>query len=173
MFLMIAQFVYQELYISWWLESCESKSDPNNYRPISVLPIACKIIEKIIFIQLYNSWSKWAWSSRWFHHGFGPMHSTPTAILEARNDWYLSIDNGSLKGVLFFDLKKTFDTINHYILLEKLKLYVVDTPSLSWSLLSYLSNRKQRTCINGFFSNEQSISCTLPFGAFQWFKTKL
>ena len=70
----------------------------------------------------------------------------------------------SLNGVLFLDLKKAFDTVDHYILLEKLKLCGVDTPSLSW-FTSYLSNRKQRTCINGFFSNERLMSCGVPRGS--------
>ena len=91
------------------------------------------------------------------------MHSTLTAILEAPNDWYLNIDNGSLNGVPFLDLKKAFDTVDHNILLEKLELYGADTPLLSW-FTSYLSNRKQRTCINSFFSSELLISCGVPQG---------
>ena len=53
------------------------------------------------------------------------MYSTLTAILEATNDWYLNIDNGSLNGVLSLslDLRKAFDTVDQYILLEKPKLY--------------------------------------------------
>ena len=43
------------------------------------------------------------------------MHSTLTALLEATNDWYLNINNGLLNGVLFLDLKKAFDTVDHYI----------------------------------------------------------
>ena len=70
----------------------------------------------------------------------------------------------SLNCVLFLDLKKAFDTVDHYILLEKLKLYGVDTPSLSW-FTSYLSNRKQCTCVNGFFSNERLMSCGVPRGS--------
>ena len=66
----------------------------------------------------------------------------------------------SLNGVLFLDLKKAFDTVDHYILLEKLKLYGVDTPSLSW-FTSYLSNRKQRTCVNGFFQHTPEIDSAL------------
>ena len=53
------------------------------------------------------------------------MYSTLTAVLEATNDWYLNIDNGSLNDVLSLarDLRKAFDTVDQYILLEKLKLY--------------------------------------------------
>ena len=53
------------------------------------------------------------------------MYSTLTAVLEATNDWYLDIDNGSLNDVLSLarDLRKAFDTVDQYILLEKLKLY--------------------------------------------------
>ena len=53
------------------------------------------------------------------------MYSTLTAVLEATNDWYLNIDNGSLNDVLSLarDLRKAFDTVDQYILLEKLKFY--------------------------------------------------
>ena len=76
-----------------------NKSDPNNYRPISVLPIISKIVEKIVFSQLYfylieNDLLEDS------QHGFRPMHSTHTALLEATNDWYLNIDNGLLNVVL-------------------------------------------------------------------------
>ena len=92
------------------------------------------------------------------------MHSTLTALLEATNDWYSNIDNGLLNGVLFLDLKKAFDTVNHYILLEKLKLYGVDTPSLSRSTF-HLLNRKQLTYVSGSLSKEQLITCGVLQGS--------
>ena len=79
------------------------KSDPNNYRPISILPIVSKIIEKVVFNQLYEyliSNNLLADSQ----HGFRPMHSTLTALLEVPKNWYLNIDNGLISNVLFLDL---------------------------------------------------------------------
>ena len=111
-------------------------------------------IEKIIFNQLYNYLTECNPLAD-SQHGFRPMHSTLTALLEATNDWYLNIDNGLLNGVLFLDLKKAFDTLDHYILLEKLKLYGVDTPSLSW-FTSYLLNCKQLTC--KWFSFKRTVN---------------
>ena len=46
------------------------------------------------------------------------MHSTTTALLETKNNWSINIDNGLLNGVLFIDLKKAFDTIDHEIILQ-------------------------------------------------------
>ena len=61
------------------------KSDPNNYRPISVLPIISNIVEKIVFNQLYTYLIENDLLAD-SQHGFRPMHSTHTALLEATND---------------------------------------------------------------------------------------
>ena len=71
-----------------------------------------------------------------------PMFSTETALLEAMNEWLLSIDNNLLNGVIFLDLKKAFDTMHHAILLGKHKFYGVSSQSLNW-FRSYISDRKQ------------------------------
>ena len=79
------------------------KSDPNNYRPISILPVVSKIIKKVIFKQLYEylTHNNLLAGSQ---HGFRPMHSILTALLEATNNWYLNIDDGLINSVLFLDL---------------------------------------------------------------------
>ena len=92
------------------------KSVPNNYRPISIPPVVSKIIEKVIFKQLYEylTHNNLLAVSQ---HGFRPMHSTLTALIEATNNWYLNIDDDLINSVLFLDLKEAFDTVDHSILL--------------------------------------------------------
>ena len=88
-----------------------SKSSPNNYyRPISVLPIVARLFEKIIHNQL-NEYIKGRIYK--YQSGFRPKHSTETAVLNASNRWFLNIDQGKYNLVVFLDLRKAFDTVNH------------------------------------------------------------
>ena len=116
-----------------------SKRELGNYRPISVLPLVSKIFEKIIYRQLYDYLQDNSLLNT-YQSGFRSMHSTLTALLETTNNWSINIDNGLLNGVLFIDLKKAFDTIDHEIILRKLANYGVDQSALRF-FASYLSNR--------------------------------
>ena len=114
------------------------KTDPNNYRPISVLPVVSKLIKRVVFNQLYEylNNNKLLTESQ---SGFRPMFFTEAALLEAMNEWLWNIDNNLLNGVIFLDLKKAFDTMDHAILLGKLNLYGASYQSLN-RFLSYLSD---------------------------------
>ena len=96
--------------------------------------------------------------------GFRSFHSTLTSLLEATNDWSVNIDNGLLNGVVFIDLKKAFDTIDHEIILLKLRNYGVDSASLKW-FESYLTNRRQKCKVNGQLSNSTPVTCDVPQGS--------
>ena len=92
------------------------------------------------------------------------MFSTDTALLEMTNKWLWNTDNKYLNGVISLDLKKVFDTIDHAILLEKLKLHGVDCLSLEW-FRSYLSDQKQQTLIDGAQSDFCNVTSGFPQGS--------
>jgi len=89
------------------------------------------------------------------------LHSTLTALIEATDSWLVDIDNGLVNGVIFVDLKKAFDTIDHTILIRKLRKYGVDSRSLKW-FKSYLCDRNQKCSTNGHLSNTAPVSCGVP-----------
>ena len=82
----------------------------------------------------------------------------------ATNCWSVNIDNGLVNGVIFIDLKKAFDTIDHSVLIRKLHKYGVDRSSLKW-FESYLCDRSQKCSINGHLSNIAPVSCGVPQGS--------
>ena len=118
------------------------KSDPNNYRPISLIPIVSKVFKKNVYNQLYHylNENKLLLSCQ---SGFRSLQSTLTALLEARNDWSVNIDNGLLNGVVFINLTKAFDSMDHEIILRKMSFLGCDQVAIRL-FLSYLSGRTQR-----------------------------
>ena len=75
--------------------------------------------------------------------GFRPNHSTVTALIQMYDEWLENIDNGTLKGVIFLDIKKAFDSVNHDILITKMnKNFGIIGMEPNW-FRSYLTNREQ------------------------------
>ena len=140
-----------------------SKSQMGNYRPISVLPTLARIFEKLVYDQLANYLERNKYLTK-YQSGFRKFHSTVTAMLRNSDDWLLNIDKGWLNGVIFFDLKKAFDTIDHDILLVKLSRYGVLENELKW-FTSYLSERKQFSYVNGIHSLFTSVKYGVPQGS--------
>ena len=90
----------------------------------------------IISNQLYEYLDE---NKHLFSHqsGFRSLHSVVTSLLNSTNDWYVNIDNGKYTAMVFIDLKKAFDMVNHQILLAKLKKYGIDGLEYLW-FQSYL-----------------------------------
>ena len=139
------------------------RTDLSNYRPISIISIVAKIFGRIVHEQFYSYLINNELLSE-YQSGFRPTYSTVTALLETTNNWCVNIDKGLLNGVIFIDLKKAFDTIDHAILLRKLEHYGVHDGALLW-FRSYLTDRKQKCYVNGNFSSTLTINCGVPQGS--------
>ena len=92
------------------------------------------------------------------------LHSTVTHLLKNTDDWYNGLDFGKLVGLVFIDLKKAFDTVDHEILCQKLVHYGVQQRELAW-FRSYLCNRKQFCRVNGVSSKIEDIDVGVPQGS--------
>ena len=142
------------------------KGDPSlfeNYRPISLLPAISKVLEKIIALQLssYFEKNKLLFDNQ---YGFRPKHSTEHAALELIDKIINKMDTNEIPLNIFIDLSKAFDTIDHTILLNKLKYYGLKGPTLNL-FQSYLSNRKQCTEIEDTTSTILPIQVGVPQGS--------
>ena len=140
-----------------------STADVNNYRPISLLSIFDKIIEKLMHKQLYAFLEQ---HEVLFENQFGfrKKCSTAHSLIEITEKIKESIDNQMFGCGIFIDLKKAFDTVNHEILLRKLEHYGIRGPALKW-FESYLTNRKQYVFYNGISSETKNVTCGVPQGS--------
>ena len=96
------------------------KDDLNNYRPISILPVISKVLEKHTHDSLMTFLTDYQLLHR-TQSGFRPSHSCETALIGMVCRWLESINQGALIGAVMIDFKKAFDLVDHAILLEKLK----------------------------------------------------
>ena len=96
--------------------------------------------------------------------GFRPGHSTLSALLKVTEDWLHNMDKGNLIGMATIDLRKAFDTVDHSILLEKLRLNGLDERTCKW-FKSYLNGRVQYTVVNGIESSPKLVKCGVPQGS--------
>ena len=96
--------------------------------------------------------------------GFRKNHNVQYSLFKMIENWKKQLDNGEKVGVIFMDLSKVFDMINHSLLLAKLKAYGFSNQALSL-LQSYLCNRFQRSIINGSFSSWNAVITGVPQGS--------
>ena len=137
--------------------------DVSNYRPIAILPTLSKIFERVMSCRLINYLVKFNLiTDKQF--GFLKGNSTEDAFVKLVEHVYSRLNAKEHCISLFIDLKKAFDTVNHKILLDKLKHYGVRGPPLSW-MASYLKDRKQQVVIAGRLSSEKTLNVGVPQGS--------
>ena len=139
------------------------RSDPNNYRPVSLLNTTGTIFEKIIYKYLFNFFRDKFVISLW-QSGFMPGNSTICQLLEIYHKFCTAVADGKEVRVVFLDIKRAFDKVWHSGLIFKLRKAGIDGTILNW-LKNYLKDRQQRVCINGQYSTWGDILAGVPQGS--------
>ena len=136
----------------------------SNYRPISILPVFSKLLERIMYNRIYSHvQDNHLLYNKQF--GFQKECSTEYAILQLTKEILDSFEANQFTLGVFVDLSKAFDTVNHKILLTKLTYFGTEGTYLKW-FKSYLENRKQFVNYdNNRKSNVLSINCGVPQGS--------
>ena len=135
----------------------------SNYRPVSVLPTLSKVYEKIVYKRLNSFLSKHNILTP-YQFGFRQNMSTSLALTYFVDQVNQGIENKQYNVGLFIDLSKAFDTVDHQILIQKLKYYGVRGIALTW-IENYLSERQQFVLYNNTESNILPITCGVPQGS--------
>lgn len=135
----------------------------SNYRPISVLPLFSKIVEKVINTRITTYLNKHKLISP-SQYGFQRKKSTESALLSIKDKLINNIENQLYTLGVFLDFSKAFDSIKHNILLSKLPYYGIRGTSLKL-LQNYLSGRSQYVVINNATSNSELIKFGVPQGS--------
>ena len=134
-----------------------------NYRPVSGLPSASKVLEAVVLEQLKVKCESLKIIPN-SQHGFRAGMSTLTALAQMHNSWVDSVDRGNYVGVLLFDLSAAFDTLEMPLLLEKLKLYGAGESVIKW-LGSFMSEREQLVQVEGTLSKSLNLQYGVPQGS--------
>ncbi len=150
------------------MENCKSytifkdgdRTEVGNYQPISILPAVMKILERAIHNQLLSYLTENNLLSP-VQSGF--VRSTPlkTTLIDISNCILKDVEECKGLGILFLDLKKAFDTVNHSLLINKLGMYGVRNSSVKW-FKNYLSDGELTVEINGTTSDWELIKARVP-----------
>ena len=139
------------------------KSLPSNYRPVSLLSCVSKLLEKIVFKNIFNHLHSHNLLYK-FQSGFIPGYSTTHQLIELYNHIIKSLNDKQLTSITFVDISKAFDTVWIKGLLYKLEKYGIKGDLLCW-LKSYLSGRSQRVVMKDSLSTLGCLRAGVPQGS--------
>ena len=143
-----------------------SKLDSNlmsSYRPISNLMYVSKLLERCVAKQL-NSYLSSNAHQEVFQSAYRPHHSTETALLRVQNDILTNIENKEVTILVLLDLSSAFDTVDHTILLDRLKNIGITGLVHEW-FKSYLTGRTQAVFLDNVSSDSVNLTCGVPQGS--------
>ena len=139
-----------------------NKCSPDNYRPVSLLPLCSKVLERLVYDSLLSHCLPGLPDSQ---HGFLRRRSCASNLACFLSHAWDSIAAGSQTDTVYTDFSSAFTSVNHQLLLHKLRTsFSVSDKAYAW-LASYLSNRRQRVVLNGVTSDWTSVKSGVPEGS--------
>lgn len=134
-----------------------------NYRPIALLSIISKVLESLVddYLRAYLHRTEFFTNQQ---HGFRTGHSCTTNLLLAQDSWTSSVDAGQGIDVIYLDFAKAFDSVDHSILLRKVRLTGVPSTISDW-LGNYLADRSFHVRVQGSKSEVNHAPCGVPQGS--------
>ena len=140
------------------------KHELKNYRPISNLTFLSKLIERVVSKQLTDYLERNRLLPK-FQSAYRRCHPTETALLKVYSDLTDAIDRGEVTLLGLLDLSSAFDTVDHNVLLDRLKLtHGISDIALKW-IKSYLCDRQQTIVVNDVHSSTQTLVRGVPQGS--------
>ena len=139
------------------------RTDPSNYRPVSLTSQVCKVLESIIRKHLLEHLTRNN-ILREEQHGFREGRSCLSNLLEVMEDWTQIIDEGDGIDVAYLDFRKAFDLVSHKHLIYKMSKYGIKNEVLKW-VQAFLQNRTQRVVVCGEKSEQCNVTSGVPQGS--------
>ena len=135
----------------------------DNYRPISLTSICCKLLEKFVRKHLMDLFNEKGLITN-AHYGFQSGCSLNLQLLKVIDDFTRAMDKHENVDVIYLDFKKAFDSVPHKRLIGVLRQYGVTRRTLSW-ITDFLSGRQQRVVVNDSRSSWQAVRSGIPQGS--------
>ena len=140
-----------------------ARTDPLNYRPVSITSVPCKVMEKVILSHLKPFLEENELISE-HQFGFRSGRSTTDQLVLCYNDITQEVDNGKTLDLIFFDYSKAFDKVCHTILLQKLTDIGVSTQLVRW-ISDFITSRRMQTRVHGATSDWHRVTSGVPQGS--------
>ena len=136
---------------------------PENYRPVSLTSIPCKILEHIIVSKTWEHLNRHNIITN-IQHGFRSGLSCTSQLIGAIDDWTKELNTGeSQVDVIVLDFSKAFDKVPHQRLLQKIKSYGITNKNMRW-IEKFLTDRQHRVVVNGTSSDTRKVTSGVPQG---------
>lgn len=139
------------------------KTDPANYRPISLTCVLCKVLEHVVASNISKHFTNLNILYE-LQHGFRDKRSCETQLIMLIDELAKNMQSGKQTDLVLLDFSKAFDKVAHEKLLQKLHFYGIRGTTLNW-IKDFLDNRTQSVLLNGSNSDNIPVSSGVPQGS--------